>query len=40
MTSAQPPRRDVTPFVTGELQVRDRDEADLKWLAAHWGSYF
>jgi hypothetical protein len=23
---------------TGELQARDRDEADLKWLEAHWTS--
>jgi hypothetical protein len=23
---------------TGELQARDKDEADLTWLAAHWGS--
>jgi hypothetical protein len=23
---------------TGELQARERDETDLKWLEARWGS--
>ncbi len=41
-------RRQGSPYVlvlhktdalfTGELQARDRDEMDLKWLESHWGS--
>jgi hypothetical protein len=39
-------RRQGSPYVlvlhktdalfTGELQARDRDETDLKWIEAHW----